>query len=75
MTLPNGDLQTIVEKLKELRKHTPLWQLARDIGISQGTLSQIINERRDIPEPGYVEQKLRDFIAKLKQKDQIKSTK
>ena len=74
MVLRNDELETVIEKIKELRKHIPLWQLARDIGVSQSWLSQILNGRIVVPEPGFAAAKLRDFIRTLNQKHEVKST-
>ena len=74
MVLPNGDLQTVIDKIKELREHIPLWSLARDVELSQSHLSQILNGRVIVQEDSYAAQKLKNYIASLSQKHQVKSS-
>ena len=70
MVLPSDDIQTVIETINTIRKehNIPLWQMALDAGISQSTLSQALNGRIRIPEPGYVEQKLKTYLKALKLK-------
>jgi len=69
MTLPDEDLKTILETIRFIRKKYNLRvvDLAIDAGVSPGTISLILNYPRYRP-GRYVEERLRLFVKRLKQK-------
>jgi len=70
MTLPNDDFKTIRKVIKTIKEKHPelrLVQLAIDAQISPSAMSLILNYSQYRP-GRYVEEQLRKYVKKLKQK-------
>ena len=73
MTLPDNETKTLLKTVRALLKETQragmsLERFAADAGVSTSTIFAIKRYKRDYRPGKYVEERLRAYVKKLKQK-------